>query len=389
MVDSSETENFNIYWEKQGRTRLCGLHCINSLLQGPYYEKKTLDEISTNLDELEKKLLGEDLPKDYSNHAFDGNYNIQVISEALKLFGVEIKQLKKSELLNLITQKNDDEHKQPFSALMFNSSTHWFCIRKINGKWINLNSANPLPGPQLISDFYLSAFLNDTWDYGFNHFQVLNLPEITANQILNKSYQNYVKFDVVKNSKPKKINFGDTDDLEMEKAMEESLKNEKAFSFSDNKNDQNNNNIIDEDNVFSDEMYEQMIMQLSINDFFEDLSKTIPKEPLEQDTENAILVSILNLDGKVFGRRFNLENSIQDVLNFCKVNERINDNEIILINLPSDIDIKDIKGIKDKESLFNQILDKSKSLKDILQETSYKDDIKENKEIKFLMKVSK
>ena len=26
-----------IYWEKQGTDRLCAVHCLNSLLQGPLY----------------------------------------------------------------------------------------------------------------------------------------------------------------------------------------------------------------------------------------------------------------------------------------------------------------------------------------------------------------
>ncbi|RZJ51324.1 MAG: hypothetical protein EOO19_00975 [Chryseobacterium sp.] len=37
---------------------------------------------------------------------------------------------------------------------MCNSSAHWFTIRKINGKWYNLNSTNR-EGPEMISDFYL------------------------------------------------------------------------------------------------------------------------------------------------------------------------------------------------------------------------------------------
>ena len=28
-----------IYWEKQGSDKLCGVHCINSLLQGPFFNE--------------------------------------------------------------------------------------------------------------------------------------------------------------------------------------------------------------------------------------------------------------------------------------------------------------------------------------------------------------
>jgi len=39
-----------------------------------------------------------------------------------------------------------------------NSSSHWFPIRKIEDTWYNLNSTNR-GGPEIVSDFYLSAFL--------------------------------------------------------------------------------------------------------------------------------------------------------------------------------------------------------------------------------------
>lgn len=30
-------DGWDIYWEKQGSDRLCGQHCLNSLMQGPFY----------------------------------------------------------------------------------------------------------------------------------------------------------------------------------------------------------------------------------------------------------------------------------------------------------------------------------------------------------------
>ena len=29
-----ENQDYKVYWEKQGVDQLCGVHCINSLLQG-------------------------------------------------------------------------------------------------------------------------------------------------------------------------------------------------------------------------------------------------------------------------------------------------------------------------------------------------------------------
>jgi len=80
----------------------------------------------------------------------DGNYNIQVLQEALKIYNIEIVPLKKNEAEELLKNSYDT-----LDAFIFNSTTHWFAIRKIDNVWFNLNSCNSLPGPQIISDFYL------------------------------------------------------------------------------------------------------------------------------------------------------------------------------------------------------------------------------------------
>jgi len=49
-----------VYFEKQANDRLCGIHCLNTLMQGPYFDVITLSEIAQSLDELERNLLGED-----------------------------------------------------------------------------------------------------------------------------------------------------------------------------------------------------------------------------------------------------------------------------------------------------------------------------------------
>jgi hypothetical protein len=50
-----------VYFEKQSNDRLCGLHCINSLVQAPLFDAIQLSEIAQGLDELEKKLYEEDI----------------------------------------------------------------------------------------------------------------------------------------------------------------------------------------------------------------------------------------------------------------------------------------------------------------------------------------
>jgi ataxin-3 len=52
-----------------------------------------------------------------------------------------------------------------------NSSDHWFALRNIDKKWYNLNSTNRRM-PEIISDFYLSAFLEGVKDSGYQIFSV-------------------------------------------------------------------------------------------------------------------------------------------------------------------------------------------------------------------------
>ena len=91
-----------------------------------------------------------------------------MIQEALKGFGnlicapVEQKEIKKS-----ITDYGLEE------AYICHSVDHWITIRKLYGVWYNLNSTNIVPpGPQIISDFYLSAFLDSIKNSGYTIFVV-------------------------------------------------------------------------------------------------------------------------------------------------------------------------------------------------------------------------
>lgn len=64
---------------------LCGVHCINSLLQGPYFDEIALSQIALKLDQEEKQLMGGARPSGGKSHnvANDGNFSIQVLSRAL------------------------------------------------------------------------------------------------------------------------------------------------------------------------------------------------------------------------------------------------------------------------------------------------------------------
>jgi ataxin-3 len=55
----NQSEPKYIYFEKQGADMMCGVHCINSLLQGPYFDEVSMSQIAISLDQKEKALMAE------------------------------------------------------------------------------------------------------------------------------------------------------------------------------------------------------------------------------------------------------------------------------------------------------------------------------------------
>lgn len=65
---------------------LCGLHCINALLQGPYFNEVTMGQVAQDLDQKEKQIMAEAgyqsqeflkyMQEGSSNVANDGNFSI-------------------------------------------------------------------------------------------------------------------------------------------------------------------------------------------------------------------------------------------------------------------------------------------------------------------------
>ena len=82
----------SVYFEHQLNDQLCGLHCLNSLLQGPYFDEISLSQVGIELEKQERALLGNENvlvyllihQSDYENVGLDGNFNIQVIAGAMK-----------------------------------------------------------------------------------------------------------------------------------------------------------------------------------------------------------------------------------------------------------------------------------------------------------------
>uniref|UniRef100_A0A3B5A1Z1 ubiquitinyl hydrolase 1 n=1 Tax=Stegastes partitus TaxID=144197 RepID=A0A3B5A1Z1_9TELE len=168
----------SIFHEKQEGS-LCAQHCLNNLLQGEYFTPVDLSSIAHQLDEEERMRMAEGgmaseeyrtfLQQPSGNMDDSGFFSIQVISNALRVWGLE---------LILFNSRE-------YQSLMINPIKPSFATTRSTGLlyWFNLNSL--LTGPELISDTYLALFLAQLQQEGYSIFVIRgNLPECEAEQIL-------------------------------------------------------------------------------------------------------------------------------------------------------------------------------------------------------------
>lgn len=166
---------------------MCAQHCLNNLLQGEYFTPVDLSSIAHQLDEEERIRMAEGgvgseeyrtfLQQPSGNMDDSGFFSIQVISNALRVWGLELILFNSREYQSLMLNPINEK------AFICNYKEHWFTIRKLGQQWFNLNSL--LTGPELISDTYLALFLAQLQQEGYSIFVIRgNLPECEADQIL-------------------------------------------------------------------------------------------------------------------------------------------------------------------------------------------------------------
>ena len=160
MQQTKNTNSNWVYHEKQ-ISLLCGQHCLNNLLQSPFFTAGDLADIAQILDSRERQYMleaGNDtieaikyLAEESQNVDVSGNFSIEVLKMALGNFNIE--------LVPWFPNKKGYSDNDPCDEIGFivNHASHWFAIRRVNGNWWNLNSFNDKPTK--ISNFYLSAFL--------------------------------------------------------------------------------------------------------------------------------------------------------------------------------------------------------------------------------------
>ncbi|XP_018413996.1 PREDICTED: ataxin-3, partial [Nanorana parkeri] len=175
-----------IFHEKQEGS-LCAQHCLNNLLQGEYFSPVELSSIAMQLDEQERMRMAEGGVQSAEYRTFvqqpsgnmddSGFFSIQVISDALRVWGLELILFNSPEYQTLDINPINER------AFISNYKEHWFTVRKLGKQWFNLNSL--LTGPELISDTYLALFLAQLQQEGYSIFVVKgDLPDCEADQLL-------------------------------------------------------------------------------------------------------------------------------------------------------------------------------------------------------------
>ncbi|KAG7188105.1 hypothetical protein KM043_015954 [Ampulex compressa] len=181
----------SIFHEKQ-EGYLCAQHCLNALLQGPYFNAVDLANFGHQMDEEERIRMAESgidsedyklfLEQPSENMDDSGYFSVQVISSALKVWGLELIPYNSTEPTALLAQNDPSQMK----AYICNYKGHWFTIRKLGSQWFNLNSM--LSGPQLISDTYLAMYLAQLLQEGYSIFIVIGtFPQCPAEDVLTKA----------------------------------------------------------------------------------------------------------------------------------------------------------------------------------------------------------
>ncbi|XP_038904645.1 ataxin-3 homolog [Benincasa hispida] len=158
-----------LYHEVQ-ESKLCAVHCVNTVLQGPFFSEFDLAALASDLDRKERQMMlsgsttGDFLSEESHNVSLDGDFSIQVLQKALEVWDLQVIPL------NSPVAEPAQIDPELENAFICHLQDHWFCIRKVNGEWYNFDSL--YAAPQHLSKFYLSAYLDSLKGFGWSIFIV-------------------------------------------------------------------------------------------------------------------------------------------------------------------------------------------------------------------------
>ncbi|KAF8930300.1 Josephin-domain-containing protein [Dissophora ornata] len=165
-----------IFHERQ-EGNLCAQHCLNALLQGPYFTAIDLAELARQLDQKEQDALGNTGVglRDVTSQNMDdsGFFSVQVLSHALSIWNIQIIPWGAKEVSDA---KAEPEREAGFIC---NLDQHWYTLRRFGPstqRWYDLNSM--LTRPTHMSATYLGMTLSQLEAEGYSIFVVRPLNKI-------------------------------------------------------------------------------------------------------------------------------------------------------------------------------------------------------------------
>jgi ataxin-3 len=163
--DMDVEEPGHIYHEKQVGA-LCGVHCVNNVMQAPLFVHEDFAKVARHLDARERYLLDGDYmaSEDGFNHRADGFFNVQVIRAALQDRGFGMEPLTGETMKAALAEPAKQQ------GFICNKEEHWFALRRIGGEWFDLNSC--LNEPRHRTNAQLDATVRQTIKDGYDVFAV-------------------------------------------------------------------------------------------------------------------------------------------------------------------------------------------------------------------------
>ncbi|KAG9509398.1 Ataxin-3, partial [Fragariocoptes setiger] len=177
-----------IFHEKQDGS-LCAVHALNALLQGEYFTAVDLASLANQVDDQERRAMAEAGPNNESYLEFlsgpsqnmddSGFFSVQVLEKALAVWNLELINYESSHEVARSLRNNPSSA----TAYIANQHEHWLTIRRFGPYWFNLNSL--LPGPERISDTFLSLYLAQLLNERYSIFIVHGtLPTSAGDRVL-------------------------------------------------------------------------------------------------------------------------------------------------------------------------------------------------------------
>ncbi|KAJ0088040.1 hypothetical protein Patl1_31715 [Pistacia atlantica] len=172
-MEGEGASNGGMLYHEVQESKLCAVHCVNTVLQGPFFSEFDLAALASDLDGKERQMMleggvsassGDFLTEESHNVSLDGDFSIQVLQKALEVWDLQVIPL------NCPAAEPAQIDPEQENAFICHLHDHWFCIRKVNGEWYNFDSL--YAAPEHLSKFYLSAYLDSLKGFGWSIFLV-------------------------------------------------------------------------------------------------------------------------------------------------------------------------------------------------------------------------